>query len=340
MQKVQRDILFRGQKPTHSFLSTFGDVKEVRLTAALGYLIAKLPEAFDELFLPENEKILKIKIEEHDESGRTDLVLECLHSIVIIEAKVGMQQNIKQLQKYIRAYREKQNKLIKLILLDSGSEYNAVNLGGLRNKFKNVRFVTWQNIYDKCRKATQMKSLTKKDYFAAAALGDYADHLEEVEMAGNKRSEVYVRDLSGPSLKLFLDRNIYKCQPQFFESASTTGYFAPYFTKVAPADLKNYSIVQIEPGISYISKIITCALVRRADVKDFLKEHDWPDAQNAAKDIVKGHSLKDLAIFLLGKPHRFLITPITKKRLNIHGSMGARFYTFEEIFEAASKGDI
>jgi len=334
--------LKRSSRPVSSYLSVFGGRKEERLTASLGYLIAHAPKALGPLFCRSGESIRSVCIEHHEQTGRLDLVIECRSTLIVVEAKVDLNQNDKQVVRYINAIRKRTRgkyKTYRLVLLDTGSEPANPVLRTLAQKLSkpwNVHFVRWSEIAIACAKASRWKGLARADPFTSGLLQDFTNHLKEVGMLSSEHKEIYVKDISGPSLARYFKGRVYRCQPTFFKGASRTIYFAPYFTKRAPQDAMSQSIVDIEPGISYISRIQDCKHIEKKDVLDYLREHNWPDAKKLAKDICAVPH-RTLTVLLLGKPYRLFMTPVTKKRLGIFGAVGQRFYTLEDLLAASKR---
>ena len=158
-------------------------------------------------------------------------------------------------------------------------------------------------------------------------------------MSNQDRKEVYVRDLSGDSMELFFKYKIYKSDVKFYNSAQGNLYFAPYFTSSAPKDFAERSMIKIERGISWLAPILDIHNVKRNEIKEYLKFKKHPDYLGATKEIFNETKSKEMLIFLLGEPFLAFLTPVSKNKLGIKGSMGSRIFTFKELFEAAGKGD-
>ena len=77
--------LMRGQTPVTSFLGAFGGaLRETRITAMLGYLIAHDPDSWKDFFSLADQ-IASVEIEADHEKDRSDILIETPNERVIIE---------------------------------------------------------------------------------------------------------------------------------------------------------------------------------------------------------------------------------------------------------------
>jgi len=150
--------------------------------------------------------------------------------------------------------------------------------------------------------------------------------------------EIYVRDMSGSSLQLFFRHHIYKCQPQFVKSAQGTLYFAPHFTGKAPRFMEERSLLSFSPGISYIARIKDRRVVRRTELAAYLRASHWPNFREAAQEILRHHQKRDVLVLLLDNPQLLFLTPVSKKKLGVHGHFSSQRYTLQRLLEAARQG--
>lgn len=92
--------LMRGQVPVTSFLGSLGGtLRETRITAMLGYLIAHDPTQWAGFFSL-RKPISSVGIEADYERDRADIVIETTVERVIVEAKVVWVDPEKQVEKY------------------------------------------------------------------------------------------------------------------------------------------------------------------------------------------------------------------------------------------------
>ena len=81
--------LRRGREIVTDIFSAFGDLRETRLTGALGFLVAKAPYAFGRLFLNGSSISEDVMIEEPEDQSRYDVVIRTKTRLIVIEAKLG-----------------------------------------------------------------------------------------------------------------------------------------------------------------------------------------------------------------------------------------------------------
>jgi hypothetical protein len=82
--------LRRGREIVTDIFSAFGDLRETRLTGALGFLVAKAPYAFGRLFLNGSSISEDVMIEEPEDQSRYDVVIRTKTRLIVIEAKLGI----------------------------------------------------------------------------------------------------------------------------------------------------------------------------------------------------------------------------------------------------------
>ena len=230
--------LRRGKELVTDIFSAIGDLRETRLTAALGFLIAKAPHAFGRLFLDKASYVEEVRIEEPEDRSRYDVVIRTSTKLVIVEAKVGYLQAPSQIRRYVRALRKQEGKKTYLYLLDQGSERLQTEIDQIRKEFPNC-FVypkTWSEIGAVIQRECRSRKLQKMAPQVVAIAQELVKHLKENQMAESNGKEIYIRQLSGDSLELFFRYQIYKCQSKFAKSALQHLYFAPLFTARAPND--------------------------------------------------------------------------------------------------------
>ncbi|MEK7288334.1 MAG: PD-(D/E)XK nuclease family protein, partial [Elusimicrobiota bacterium] len=308
---------------------------ETDLTAFLGWLIANAPSEFSKLL--GINKIQQVKLEQKDDSGRHDITVECANESIVIEAKVGFEQNQKQIKRYLDHLR-RQKKRVSLILLDRGSQNNQ-SINEARGILKNTRikYLTWEAVAQAAESIAKSKMILRTSRDAPIMAEHLLRCLEEMNMRNHStdHGEIYLRDLSGRSVELFFKHHIYKCQPMFLNSARRATYFAPIFTSKAPKDIEEKSLISIGLGVSFIARIQDCRLVERKQIEDHLKSYGRDNVSNVAQEIRSQSKLKQVLILLLGKPQQLFMTPVTKKQLGIHGMTGSITKSLDWLLEAA-----
>jgi hypothetical protein len=97
---IERIDLLPGGSVVSSFAGAFGSaLRETRLTAMLGYLIALEPERFSDLFAFRGRP-LSVTLEARHASGRSDISIETTTGTGVIEAKVAAADPFRQAVKY------------------------------------------------------------------------------------------------------------------------------------------------------------------------------------------------------------------------------------------------
>lgn len=332
--------LRRGKDVVSDIFSAFGDLRETRLTAALGYLIAKAPHVFGPLFLERPSYIEEVFIEQPEDRSRYDLVISTAKKLVIVEAKVGYLQAPSQVRRYVRALKKQTGKETSLYLLDRGSEGLQTEIAQIRREFPNcqVRSRKWVDVADSIEKNCQSK-LFEKAFPEVVSIGrELVRHLRENQMAQSMFKEVYVRQLSGDSLELFFKYQIYKCQTKFAKTALQHLYFAPLFTARAPRDFAARSMLPIERGLSYFARIQDGRVLRRTQVLEYLKENGHKSPKKATAEILRQTKRKESLVLILGEIFQLFHTPISSRKLGVRGMLSQKTTTFEELFGAARKG--
>lgn len=325
-----------------NFFSALGDLRETRVTAALGYLVAKAPSSFAPMFLGGRSQIDKVLIEESEKHNRYDLVIRTPRKLVVIEAKVGFLQAPSQMRRYIRKLlRAEPDRKATLFLLDKGSDPLQTEIKDLKRQFPrcSVKQRTWSEIARVVERGCQSKKLQKELPEAVAVGRELVNHLRETQMAQAQTKEIYIRQLSGRSLELFFRHHIYKCQSKFAKNALQHIYFAPLFTAKAPSDFASRSILPIEKGLCYIARINQGKVLRRKELLQYLKKVRHPDYKKAAKMVLQQAKEKDLLVLLLGQIFRAFETPIAPGKLKVKGMLSQRTASFDELL-AVSRGGI
>ncbi|MCX5748692.1 MAG: hypothetical protein NTZ10_00385 [Candidatus Saganbacteria bacterium] len=335
--------LTRGSENINNFFSAVSELKETNLTAYIAYFIKMFPDRIGNIFLEKREHIIKIRIEHFaQKSDRYDIVMETDRRNIIIEAKLDFKQRKRQIARYIKNI-VKSKKRTTLYLLDYGSYKSTSWIRDIKEglpKRVEIKYVTWSDIHKEFVKLLRFKSSKAIDESAYYIAKEFKNYMEVNNMSSKKRKEVYVRDLQGDSVELFFKYHIYKSQTKFFKSAQGNMYFAPYLTGRAPKDFAERSMIKIEPGIAWIAPILDIQVLRRSGIKEYLKSKGHNKYKEAVKEIYNETRSPELMILLLGEPFQAFLTPISKGKLGIHGAMGARSFTFQELYQAAGRGGL
>lgn len=296
-----RSRLFRGLTPATNLLSAFGDLKETRLSATIGYLIHLNPRLPSLLFGIKGT-VHGVYLEQLSEKGaeRFDVVLNVSGKEHVVEVKI-LGQSKNQLERYSRSNS-------RLYLIGSHLAAAAHNYGASKH------FLEWQALAATLRK-TQSKGKTA-DRFYNELVEQFISHLMENNMIQADRGDVYIRDVSGNSADIYFRHNIYKCQPQFFRTAKLARYFAPYLTKSNSKGARKSVYSVLGTGISFMSRILNSSVVEEREITSVLKNHHY--SRTATSEIFetfrwRKKGRRKYALFLLGTPMRLFSKPITKE---------------------------
>jgi len=265
-------ILYRGGSVVSSLANAFGtSLKETRLTALLGYIVALVPDKFAPLFGFKG-KVISVSLETRHGSDRSDILVTTTKGIGVVEAKVSSTDPLKQSFRYSANWHT---------LLTPYSP------GPSQKIRKNIKYITWKNLTEPLTELT--KSLQPDIRFIAT---DLLKYMEEHRMIRTQEPvEIYAREINNEeTLSLFLHGHlygsVYKKNSRLIESL----YFAPHFgQRIA----KNHSGIHV--GISYIARIETVETVETW--KDFqeviiaVRGRHW---LNRHKDLLNSiHKLRD-----------------------------------------------
>lgn len=318
--EAERVELLRGSSVVSSLATAFGlSLRETRLTAVLGYLIALTPEAFMEAFgfkgLP-----ISISLETFHDRDRSDIMVETTKGTGIIEAKTSPSNPLRQSMKYKARWR-----VLLTPYLPSGED----------KKHSGIRYMTWREL---ARLVTPLsRSANPSIRFIA---GDLLNYMEEHNMIITKdRVEIYAREINEEdTLAFFLKAHLYGCHYEKGSRLPEALYFAPHFgqgiAKAHPG---------IHVGISYIAKIETVEVVETwgdfRDVVIAVRGKAWLNNHKFLLDpIHRGWDWrkKTQRSFLFLSPPRMVFNPpIHKEHLQTgSGWLSKRFLSFDELFDA------
>jgi hypothetical protein len=327
MNHAENIVLFRSGSVVSSLLGAFGgSLKETRLTSLLGFLISCEPQDFGD-YWGIDHPVLEVMLETHHssvkEAGRSDIILTTKRGNIVIEAKVGHHNPLKQSQKY-PAY--------KRILLTNHIPSTS------DRKHHNIKYTNW----DQLSKFLQKLGKRKTDYIKFLC-NDIIKYLETHSMIPKKESvEIYAREINNEyTLNLFLKARLYGCYFEKRNRVAEALYFSPHFGK---------SIARNHPGvtagISYIAKIEHIEIVE--SWKDFLvavkliRGKTWLNSHKHYLDFIhrdwNWKDKKQRSMLFLGEP-RLVFNPAVKKE-NLQkgkGWLSKRMFSFDELFEGWSK---
>lgn len=308
----------RGGEVVSTLTGAFGlSVRETRLTAVLGYLIAANPGPFLNLFgirgVPQ-----RVHLEQRHESGRSDILIETSLGAGVIEAKVDATDPLVQSTRYPGRW---------VILL--------THRVPRRETVGRAKYVRWRQIADILKAMT--KSSNSRQRFLAV---DLLAYMQAHHMIKTERSvEVYAREINEPvTLTLFLKSHLYGCKYQAGSRLSEALYFAPHFGK---------NITNMHPGVSigigYVARVESVGHATTwADFKALVLEQrgaGWVKQQSEVfKDLRRKWSWNDgehRSFLFLGKPRLVFNPPVRKEWLQSGtGWLSRHFYSFDELFDA------
>ena len=327
MDKYENIVLFRSGSVVSSLLGAFGSsLKETRLTSLLGFLISSEPQAFGDLWGIDHP-ILEVMLETYhslsNEVGRSDIILTTKRGNIVIEAKVGHHNPIKQSQKY-PAYK-------RIFLTNHIPSHSD-------RKHRNIKYTNWAQLAVFLRTLANRKAKDIK-----FLCNDIIKYLETHSMIPKKESvEIYAREINNEyTLNLFLKAQMYGCYFQKSSKLAEALYFSPHFGKRIARNHPG-----VTAGISYIAKIEHIEVVE--SWKDFLvaakliRGKAWLNSHKQYLDIIhrewnwKNKKLRSM--LFLGEP-RLVFNPAVKKE-NLQkgkGWLSKRMFSFDELFAGWSK---
>jgi len=184
--------LLRGGRVVSTLTGAFGQsLRETRLTALLGYLIAIDPSRFLPLFGFQGVA-QRVSLETHHDEGRSDVLVETSSGRGVIEAKVDATDPLMQSRRY-----------------DARWYALLTHRVPLRKRAGNARYVTWQELADLLQTFRRVSSPRLKLLSA-----DLLAYLQEHRMVKQKDSvEIYAREINEPiTLRLLLKAQLYGCK--------------------------------------------------------------------------------------------------------------------------------
>ena len=147
--------LTRANQDVGSFLSVLGSLRETRLTAVLGFLVSRFPLEFGPALGFRPSPTDEIAVEETEAGDRYDVLIQQSGETHVIEGKIGPTQRTDQLLRYVRSVRRTRGRPPALTVVDDGSEFRQSRLRAFQQverEVKSMRFVTWSQVAETCRK--------------------------------------------------------------------------------------------------------------------------------------------------------------------------------------------
>lgn len=318
--------LLRGGFVVSNFAGAFGAaLRETRLTAILGYLIALKPKVFCEDF-GITGTIESVRLEARHNLDRSDILIKSTHGLAIIEAKVDATNPFDQTEKYHARW--------KILLTQYLPTPN-------QKKIPRVKYRRWQEIV-KLIEQNSAEFVRGQERFVSETLINY---LKEHNMIpDNEAVEIYARDLNDDKTSdFFLKGHLYGCDYKRSSRLPKAQYFAPYFGRKV-----SRSHPGLQEGITYVAKIVSVQVAETAD--DFMKlakeakkfgfdgKRDY--VEQFKKYFFEGRNEKHSIVFL-STPH-LAFNPSIKKSYLKRGSgfLGIGYYTFDQFYKAWGSEEI
>ncbi len=312
--------LLRGGSIVSSLSSAFGrSLRETRLTALLGYLIALKPEHLIRRF-GFRGRILSVSLETLHATDRSDILVKTTEGTGLIEAKTDATDPLKQAMKYPANWHA---------LL---TEYIPTKK---QKKLKRICYLRWGEVSELLQNLA--RSSNPQARFVA---NDLLKYLEEHNMIRTKETvEIYAREINEEiSLALFLHAEMYACGYEKGSRLPEALYFAPHFgQRIA----KKHPGVQV--GISYIARIETVEVVETWNnflrTVAALRGKAWLNRKNdllapihKTREWKKG---RRRYVLFLSSPRLVFNPPVKKENLQKgKGWLSKRFLSFDELFKA------
>ncbi len=310
--------LLRGGAVVSSLAGSFGSgLRETRLTALLGYLIALEPEVFCQKFnFP--GKPLSVALEQHHETDRSDILIKTTSGTGVIEAKITRHDPYKQSLKYPADWRV------------SLTEYCPTRSEKARNSNLYLRWSNLEELF--FRLSTSPRTEVR---FVSRDLHRY---LQEHRMIRKPESiEVYAREINeANTLALFLKGRMYACNYQASSPLPEAMYFAPHFGQTIADDYPGVHV-----GISYIAQIESVEVVESfedlLETASAVRGRPWLKAHKHLIDPLAAWEWTDCrrSILFLKTPRLVFNPPVKKEKLQKgKGWLSKRVFSFDMLFEA------
>lgn len=288
-------------------------IREPRITALLGYLMALQPGPFLRL-LGFHGTAQQVSLETRHAEGRSDIRVQTNRGVGIVEAKLDASDPHRQSLRY-------------------PGRWAALLCHRPSKRAGRAMYVHWNDL------AKVLRSLARGQSPRTRLLSaDLLEYLEDNNVIKTRDSiEIYAREINEPiTLELFLSARVYGCDYKANSRLAEALYFAPHFGQSIEAQHPG-----ITRGISYIAKVesieyaetwgeLTTLLVakrgkpwwrRHAKVLGELhRDWSWPEPRH---------------YLLLGEPQLAFNPPVKKEKVQRgSGWLSKQFLTFDELFRA------
>lgn len=323
--------LFRGQSPAADLFSALGDsLRETRLTAAVGYVMAGNPGGICEV-LGIRGRPNRLLVEQADGGERADIILETDKETAVFEAKVDQVDPVEQIRRYALSFKRPGKRLRTFALVPFAKDVWAQN---------EVTYLPWQTLSAMMSAPGYTKKLSPVH---RAILGEVQKYMERHGLVRNKiPKEVYAREINDEgTLDLFLKHHFYQCKFERQTQLMDASYFAPHF------GAKIESLYGgITHGISHVAKINSVVVAedeaqyREAVVREkgraYLKRHEA-----ALMYPFKEWGPEKRYLVFTSQPLLVFNPPIEKSYLQKgSGWLSKRAYSFEDLFKAMHRQSV
>lgn len=315
----ERIDLLRSGSMVSSLAGAFGNsLRETRLTAMLGYLVALQPKRFCDIFAFRGTPV-SVSLETRHAADRSDILIETTEGCGVVEAKVTATDPFQQSRKYAANWRA---------LL---TEHTPT---GKQKRMRGVKYLRWRHLVEALRDLAN-----SPDNRVRFVSRDLLGYLEEHAMINTKESvEIYAREINNEeTLALFLKAQMYGCDYQKGSRLAEARYFAPHFGQHIA---RNHPGVHV--GISYIARIEQVEFVETW--KDLLQvvceargKHWLNSHMPYLQPLRRGWNWRDTQrnFLFLSVPRLAFNPPVLKGNLQKgSGWLSKRFLSFDTLFEA------
>lgn len=296
-------------------------LRETRLTASLGFLIALCPNDFLSAFGFQGQA-RAVSIEHGEQEGRSDIRIETDRGVGVVEAKVTASDPSFQAQRYGANWR--------VCLTRYRHSQSEARRGS-------IRYLHWLDIYPVLEKSARTSKHGRR--FVAE---DIIRYLREHHMVPrNDPVEIYARELNDDmTVRMFLHGQVYGCNYERNSRLPEAMYFAPHFGKRIAGIIPG-----IQPGISYIARIKQVEVIQSWDefkkaTQSALGKAWWNRHRDMIFDPLRQHwvwtkNTKSRSIIYLEPPRLVFNPPVRKDNLQKgKGWLSKRFLSFDMLFGA------
>jgi hypothetical protein len=320
-QRLEEIELMRGGGVVSTLTGAFSSsLRETRLTAMLGYLIALYPTPFIQLF-GFRGAAQRVSLETRHEEGRSDILIETNRGRGVIEAKIDASDPLVQSQRY-------------------KANWTALLTHRVAQKARigTTRYVNWKDL------SALLDTLTKSRSAELRLLSsDLLEYLRAHHMTRERNSvEIYAREINEPvTLELFLHARLYGCLYEASSRLPEALYFAPHFGARITEQHPGVNI-----GISYVAKIESIGNATTwqefRELAKFERGASWWKRHRGILDDLhrtwEWNTGKHRSYLFLGSPRLVFNPPVRKENLQKgRGWLSRRTFAFDELFAAWGK---